>query len=133
MTGTGIISAMAAVFKALRASLTRKGVVVGGTADYPRVEIHSITESEWMDKGNHLKSISCIVECVSDRRMQDVMDMNEENLHRMLIGALDLGNSWKISGIVAGQLQELNETSDTNAILYRLLQNMTIYVERISE
>ena len=129
----GLFSAISAVYKALRARLTREGIYVGSTADYPRVEIHSITESEWMDKGHTLKSISCIVECISARRMQDVMEMSEENLSRMLGEALNLGNGWKVAGIVSGQLQELTETTETQAILYRLLQNMTIYVERLTE
>ena len=64
--------------------------------------------------------------------MQDVMDMSEENLSRMLGEALNLGEDWKVAGIVAGQLQELTETSETQAILYRLLQNVTIYVEQIN-
>ena len=49
----------------------------------------------------------------------------------MLGEALNLGEGWKVVGIVAGQLQELTETTETQAILYRLLQNVTIYVEQI--
>lgn len=128
----GIIGAIGSVYKALRSALTRTGVNVGGTADYPRVEIHSIVESAWLDKGS-VKTITCIVECISDRRMQDVLDMNEENLKRMLGDSLNLGEDWYVFGIVAGQVQELTETTDTKAILYRLLQNVTIYVERITE
>jgi hypothetical protein len=129
-TGRNIFSALGAAFKGLHLSLSRKGVNVGGTADYPRVEIHSITESEWLDKG-WLKRISCVVECISDRRIADVVEMNEENLLRMLERSIDLGSEWKIIGMVAGQAQELTETTDTKAIIYRLLQNMTVYVERI--
>lgn len=128
----GIIGAIGSVYKALRSALTRTGVNVGGTADYPRVEIHSIVESAWLDKGS-VKTITCIVECISDRRMQDVLDMNEENLKRMLGDSLNLGEDWYVFGIVAGQVQELTETTDTKAILYRLLQNVTIYVEQITE
>lgn len=128
----GIIGAIGSVYKALRSALTRTGVNVGGTADYPRVEIHSIVESAWLDKGS-IKTITCIVECISDRKMQDVLDMNEENLKRMLGDSLNLGEDWYVFGIVAGQVQELTETTDTKAILYRLLQNVTIYVERITE
>lgn len=127
----GIISALGAVYKALHSALTRKGVNVGGTAAYPRVEIHSIIESAALDKDG-TKSISCIVECISDRRMQDVLDMNEENLNRMVADALQLDAGWHIFGIVTGQVQELTESSETNALLYRLLQNVTIYVERIN-
>ena len=59
--------------------------------------------------------------------------MNHENLARMLEQSIALDKGWKICGLVAGQAQELTETTDTKAILYRLLQNMTIYVERITE
>ena len=125
------MGALAEIYKALRARLTRTGVHVGGTADYPRIEIHSITESAWLDKGS-VKSVSCIVECISNRRMQDVQEMQEENLKRMLGNALQLSDDWQVFGIVAGQVQEITEVSETNAIIYRLLQNVTIYVERIN-
>ena len=126
------MGALAEVYKALRARLTRKGVFVGGTADYPRVEIHSVTESAWLDKGS-VKSVTCIVECISDRRMQDVQEMHEENLKRMLGDALALGGDWYIFGIVAGQVREMTETTETSAIIYRLLQDVTIYVESVNK
>ena len=126
------MGALAEVYTALRARLTRKGVFVGGTADYPRVEIHSVTESAWLDKGS-VKSVTCIVECISDRRMQDVQEMHEENLKRMLGDALALGGEWYIFGIVAGQVREMTEATDTNAIIYRLLQDVTIYVESVNK
>ena len=129
MASTGLFSALGAVFKGLRASLTRSGVNVGGTADYPRIEIHSITESEWLDKGS-IKRITAIVECISNKRMTDVLEMNETNHARILGDKLMLSEGWKVSGVVTGQAQELTETSDTNAIIYRLMQNVTIYVER---
>ena len=129
MASTGLFSAIGAVFKGLRASLTRSGGNVGGTADYPRIEIHSITESEWRDKGS-IKRITAIVECISNKRMTDVLEMNETNLARILGDKLMLSEGWKVSGVVTGQAQELTETSDTNAIIYRLMQNVTIYVER---
>jgi hypothetical protein len=62
--------------------------------------------------------------------MTDVLEMNETNLARMLSDKLMLSDGWKVSGVVTGQAQELTETSDTNAIIYRLMQNVTIYVER---
>ena len=132
MASNNSYSALGAVFKGLRFILTRTGVNVGGTADYPRVEIHSVTESEWIDKGWH-KRITCVVECISDKRVADVLVINHENLARMLEQSIALDKGWKICGLVAGQAQELTETTDTKAILYRLLQNMTIYVERITE
>ena len=125
----GLFSALGNVYKAVRSVLTRTGVYVGETADYPRVEIHTITESEWLDKGS-LKSVSCIVECISDKRIADVIEMNAENLRRMLESQLNLDKGWKVVGVIPGQLQSLTETTETKEILYRLLQNITIYVQR---
>ena len=125
----GLFSAIGAVFKAMRSALNRAGVNVGGTAGYPRIEIHSITESEFLDKGNTLKRMTCIVECMSTERMADVFDMNEENLNRLLTSSLNLDADWHIVGIEPGQAQELNESTETQAILYRLMQNVTIYVQ----
>ena len=67
---------------------------------------------------------------MSVKRMADVFDMNEENLRRLLEQSLQLDSGWHIVGIEEGQAQELTETSDTQPILYRLMQNVTIYVEQ---
>ena len=129
----GFMSALGAVYKGLVARLTRKGVNVGGTASYPRVEVHSVTEQEPLDKGGIVRSISCIIECMSEDKISNIMDMNEDNLTRLLGDALDLGSSWRLIGINPGQLQQITETTETNKILYRLLQNITVYVERLTE
>lgn len=129
----GFMSSLGSVYRALVSALTRKGVKVGGTAGYPRVEVHSIVENEPMDKGGNLRMLTCTVECISEERMSDVMQMNEDNLSLILERELNISKPWAIMGIMTGQLQELTETSETNAILYRLLQNITVYVERITE
>ena len=126
----GIMSALGAVYKGIVARLTRKGVNVGGTASYPRVEVHSVTEQEPLDKGGTVRSISCIVESISEDRMAEVVGLNEGNLEQLSM-ALNLGADWRIVGIQQGQLQQITETSETNKILYRLLQNITVYVQLI--
>ena len=127
------MSALGAVYKGMVGRLSRKGVKVGGTASYPRVEVHSVTESEAQDKGGDIRTITCIVECLSEERMSDVMAMNEDNLTLVLAEELNLGESWRVVGIQPGQLQEMTEVSETNAILYRLLQNMTVFVQRLNQ
>jgi hypothetical protein len=62
--------------------------------------------------------------------MADVFEMNDENLRRMLADSLNLDNGWHIVSIVEGQSQELTESTETQALLYRLMQNLTIYVQR---
>ena len=124
------MSALGSVYKGMVGRLTRKGVKIGGTASYPRVEVHSVVENEPQDKGGNIRIINCIIECMSEEKMSDVMQMNEDNLTLILSESLNVGAEWRVIGIQPGQLQQLTEASDTNAILYRLLQNMTIYVER---
>lgn len=126
-----ITSALGAVYKGLVARLTRKGVKVGGTASYPRVEVHSVVENEPLDKGGYVRVITCVVECMSEDRMADVMQMNDDNLGLILSDSLQLGAPWTIISVQRGQLQELTEKTETNKILYRLLQNVTVYVEYI--
>lgn len=123
-------SAIGSVFKALRSALIRKGVNVGDTAGYPRVEVHSITEGESMDKGDRVRSLSCVVECIAEGRMADTLAMNDENLARLLSDNIGIEAPWSIIGIVRGQAQQITETSETNAILYRLIQNITVYIEK---
>ena len=126
------MSALGAVYKGMVGRLTRKGVKVGGTASYPRVEVHSVIESEAQDKAGDIRIVNCIVECISEERMSDVMQMNEDNLTLILGESLNVGAEWRVIGIQPGQLQELTEMSDTNAILYRLLQNITVFVQRLN-
>lgn len=128
----GFISALGAVYKGLVAGLTRKGVKVGGTASYPRIEVHSVTEQEPTDKGGTVRVISCIVESMSEDKIADVVSMNEGNLEQ-LHKALSLGSDWRIIDVIPGQLQQITETTETNKLLYRLLQNVTVYVERLTE
>lgn len=126
----GLFSAIGATYKALVARLTRKGVHVGGTGAYPRVEVHSVIENPPMDKGGSIKSLTCTVECISEDRLASVLQMNADNLDLLLKDSLQIDEPWHIIGIDAGVAQQLTETSDTNAIIYRLIQDLTIYVER---
>lgn len=126
----GLFSAIGATYKALVARLTRKGVHVGGTGAYPRVEVHSVIENPPMDKGGSIKSLTCTVECISEDRLASVLQMNADNLDLLLKDSLQIDQPWHIIGIDAGVAQQLTETSDTNAIIYRLIQDLTIHVER---
>ena len=125
-------SAQGELYKALRRRLLRDGIPVGETAEYPRIEIHSFTENPPQDKDGYMRTVSCIVESMSEDRMADVLSMNEGNLD-LLRKALSLDTSWRIIDIIPGQLQEMTESTETNKILYRLLQNITVYVERLTE
>lgn len=125
----GLFSAMGATYKALVAKLTRKGVNVGGTGAYPRIEVHSVMENPAQDKDGRIKSISCTVECITEDKLASVLQMNADNLSLLLSDSLQIDKPWHIIGINAGVAQQLTESSDTNAIIYRIIQDLTIYVE----
>lgn len=123
------VSGYRTIYNALVTCLTRTGVTIGGTARFPRVEIHSIREQERLDKDGALRQLSVTVESISNTSLGDAVTMNEYNLKLLTEYELQL-DGWTCLGILPVQLQDLTETSDTNKILYRLLQEFTIYLEK---
>lgn len=123
-------SAYGTVYAALVARLRREGVHVGGTAGYPRIDCHSFTEGERQDKDGRLRQISCTVECMSNRSKTEVMTLNEENLRLLTEEDIDVGEGWVCLGIVPGTMTDIDETSDPQKILYRLLQEVEIFIEK---
>lgn len=122
-------SAQGQLYKALRSQLLRPGIPVGETAGYPRVEIHSFTENAPQDKDSMVRSISCVVESMSVASYGDVVAMNEENLERLLAdGWQVIGKGFTVMSVAPDQLTELTETLETQEILYRQLQRITIIV-----
>lgn len=125
-------SSLSAVLKALRGALVRSGVNVGGTASYPRVEIHSLQEQAPETKDDSVREVSCTIECISEERIADVMKMASDNTG-LILGAAGLSmDEFKVIGIIAGQTRMLDEQEsvDQNKIIYRLMQDFTIWIER---
>lgn len=125
------VSAYGDLYSAIITRLQRPGVRVGGTAGYPRIEVHTITEGERLDKDGALRQVSLTVESMSKTGIGECVRMNELNLMLLTENDLPLGEGWRCLGIVPAQLQDLTETSETNVILYRLLQQFDIFVEQI--
>ena len=123
-------SAYGPFYSAVCARLERNGVRVGKSAFVPRVEVHTITESERLDKEGALRQLSFTVESIGNASLAATVAMNEENVKR-LTSEISLPEGWRCVGILPDQLQDLTETSDTNKILYRLLQGFTAFVERV--
>lgn len=122
-------SAQGAVYKALRQELIRKGVSVGETADYPRVEIHTFTENAPTDKDGRMRSMSCIVESMSVKSYGDAVQMNEYNLAKLMADGWGvIGEGFTVIGVTPDQLTELTETLETKEILYRQLQRINLLI-----
>lgn len=117
------------VYSAVVARLSRAGVVVGRTARYPRVEVHTITEGVRLDKEGELRELHLTVESIGNSSMAETADINERNIE-LLTSELVLPEGWTCIGVLPDQLQDMTESSDTAKIIYRLLQSFTLWVER---
>ena len=125
------MSAQEEVQKALRGLLVRDGVQVGGGADYPRVELHSWNEQAPSDKGMSLREATCVVESMSTASKGDALRMNGENLSR-LAGHEPVTEHFRVIGIVPETLTDMEETLDTQAILYRQIQTIRLFIIKIN-
>lgn len=124
------VSAYGDVYSALKARLDRPGVRVGGTAGYPRVEIHSIREGERQDKDGALRTVTLTVESISKSSLGEAVAMNDDNLRLLTETELEI-DGWDCLGVVPTQLQDLSETSDSAKILYRILQELNVFLEKV--
>lgn len=117
--------------KAVLAALKRDGVKVGYGAGYPRVELHSFTEGARLDKEGQLREMTFTVEAISDRSETECSMLNEDNLRILTSAELNLGNDWQCIRIIPEQLQDQTEVSDTDSVLYRLLQSYRLFILQI--
>lgn len=122
-------SAYAAIYKAFRSILVRDGLNVGGTAGYPRVELHSFTEGEPLDKGFQVRRLELTVESMSNKDLAEAVRMAEDNL-AILLQEAGIAEDFRIIGVIPRQLRDLTEVSDTQQVIYRILQDMTVFVEQ---
>lgn len=126
------VSAYRDLYTALVSTLTREGIHVGGTAGYPRVEVNTIREQERLDKEGALRQLTVVVESISNTRLSEAVTMNEDNLRLLTETELQI-DGWTCLGILPTQLQDATETTDSNKILYRLMQEFTVWMEKIKE
>lgn len=119
-----------AVYAAIIARLKRDGVKVGTTSFYPRVEVYGLTESEPLDKGNAVRTIAATVESISTASIADAAAMADDNIALLTDTDLPLGDDWRCLGVIPGQLTDMTEQSDTDKIIYRITQQITVWVEQ---
>ena len=119
--------------------LDREGVAIGGTAAVPRVEVHTVTEQARLDKGNAVRQLSVIVETIHNSSYEDAVVIADENLAALAtwepssIGEINSDvQSYRILGCYPSQRQDLTESSDTNKIIYRILDTYDIWMEAVA-
>lgn len=118
-------SSQGEIYKQLRTMLTRDGVLIGGGAGYPRVELHSFTELPAQDKDGGLREMTAVVESISASSYGEAVEMNSENLTRIAWREPETEH-FRVIGIVPDTLTEMTEQADTQTVLYRQLQTIRI-------
>ncbi len=126
-------SAYGYLYASLKENLKREGVKVGGTAGMPRVEIHSITEQARLDKAGDVRQVSFSVESLHNRSLEEctlVADGNVAILTSLEPYEIATEAIWvRVLGFVPDQRQDMTETSDTDKIVYRIIDTFTAWVE----
>lgn len=118
------------ISEALHAALAREGVYVGGTAGYPRVELHTFIEASPLDKGDSVRTLTCTIESVSNTSMEAAAGMNGDNMQ--LLGSFTYTDAeFSVIGIVPTQLQDITENTDSQKVLYHVFQTVDIYVQQL--
>lgn len=117
-------------YKAIAAAIARSGVVIGRTGGYPRVELHSFVEGERMDKGGAVRTIACVMESMSATSLEACVTLNEGNL-AALEGLNAADTDFRVIGWRPTQLQDLTEATDSKAVLYRQLQSLEIFIQKL--
>lgn len=123
-------SASTELFKCVVSTLTRQGVNVGGTAAYPRAEVSTLTENGPSDKDNSVRSFALVLESISDRSLGEAYDINATNLALLQDADVTLDN-YRIVGVVEGTISTMEDMGEASLVLYRVINNLTIYVSEI--
>ncbi len=121
----GYRSSQGEMYKQLRTMLARDGVLVGGGAGYPRVELHSLTELPAQDKDGRLREMTVVMESISSSSYGEAVEMNSENLARIAWQEPETEH-FRVIGIIPDALTEMTEQADTQTVLYRQLQTIRI-------
>lgn len=125
-------SAYAAVYKAARLVLKNLGVAVGETANYPRIELHSFVENGPLDKGNSVRQLTLTVEAMSSKSRAEAVDLIDGSIRDIVADNLNLAaDGFKVIGVEQTQLQDITENADSQQIIYRMLQTLTVFIETI--
>lgn len=113
---------------ALTSALMRPGVSVGSTAGYPRIEIHSVTENQRLDKAGKLRMLTATIESMTTDSLVKAHELNETNLD--LIHGLKIDTDFVLIGEpIAEQTQSTSESTDAQTTIYRVIQSVNFYLE----
>lgn len=123
------IQACDELFQHLMQSMRRPGVIVGGSAGYPRAEIVSVNEQSVLDKGGEVRQVLVTIDSMSNKGLGEAFEINQKNLDRIK-DADDSTSSYQILGVAEGNTTAREDMSDTQVVFYRVTNNLTFYLAK---
>lgn len=117
------------LFRHLMQAMQRKGVIVGGSAGYPRAEIVSVNEQSVLDKGGEVRQVLVTIDSMSNKGLGEAFEINQNNLDRIK-DADDSTSSYQILGVAEGNTTAREDMSDTQVVFYRVTNNLTFYLAK---
>ena len=110
-------------------AMRRPGVIVGGSAGYPRAEIVSVNEQSVLDKGGEVRQVLVTIDSMSNKGLGEAFEINQGNLDRIK-DADDSTSSYQILGVAEGNTTAREDMSDTQIVFYRVTNNLTFYLAK---
>lgn len=117
------------LFRHLMQAMQRKGVIVGGSAGYPRAEIVSVNEQSVLDKGGEVRQVLVTIDSMSNKGLGEAFEINQNNLDRIK-DADDSTSSYQILGVAESNTTAREDMSDTQVVFYRVTNNLTFYLAK---
>lgn len=116
------------LFQHLMQAMQRKGVYVGSSPGYPRAEIVSVNEQSTLDKGGDVRQVLVTIDSMSGKGFGEAFEVSQGNLDRIM-DAEDATESYRILGVTESNATTREDMSDTQAVFYRVTNNLTFYLE----
>lgn len=117
------------LFQHLMQAMRRLGVIVGGSAGYPRAEIVSVNEQSVLDKGGEVRQVLVTLDSMSNKGLGEAFEINQKNLDRIK-DADDSTPNYQILGVAEGNTTAREDMSDTQVVFYRVTNNLTFYLAK---
>ena len=121
------IQACDELFRHLTRAMQRNGVFVGSTAGYPRAEIASINEQSGIDKGGEVRQILVSIDSMSNKSLGEALAISQRNLD-LIKEAEDTTDNFRILGVTESTAQTMEDMTETQAVLYRVINSLTFYL-----
>ncbi len=115
------------LFRHLTRAMRRGGVNIGGTPGYPRAEISTVNEQAPLDKGGSVRQVAVTIDSMSSRSLGEAMGISQASLDRIR-DAEDVTEHFRILGVTESTASTMEDMSDTQAVLYRVINNLTFYL-----